>query len=169
MRLTGRRNSRAASSAPITHENVVQAGRHAGQRAHMEKVQGFCEADYPLNPVATRLVGRPHFYQSFRAAIPFAQHLAGLEQKFRPLAHGGAADGGAPRLSFAGELEVDHPEFCPSACDCPIVHPLLQRQSRYMSSNDGPARPTYLGGRMDLREGVRSLPWTAPSAARFQA
>jgi Rieske 2Fe-2S family protein len=40
---------------------------------------------------------------------------------------------------------------------CPIAHPLLQQQSHYLSGDNEPPRPTYLGGRMDLREGVSTL------------
>ena len=40
---------------------------------------------------------------------------------------------------------------------CPIVHPLLNKQSHYMSGDNEPPQPTYLGGRMDLRDGVKSL------------
>ena len=40
---------------------------------------------------------------------------------------------------------------------CPIVHPLLQKQSHYMSGDNEPPQPTYLGGRMDLRDGVQTL------------
>jgi Rieske 2Fe-2S family protein len=40
---------------------------------------------------------------------------------------------------------------------CPIAHPLLNKHSHYLSGDNEPPRPTYLGGRMDLREGVRTL------------
>jgi Rieske 2Fe-2S family protein len=40
---------------------------------------------------------------------------------------------------------------------CPVAHPLLSRHSHYMSGDNEPAQPTWLGGRMDLREGVESL------------
>jgi Rieske 2Fe-2S family protein len=40
---------------------------------------------------------------------------------------------------------------------CPIVHPLLQKQSHYLSGDNEPPQPTYLGGRMDLRDGISTL------------
>src|SRR5690242_21148044 len=40
---------------------------------------------------------------------------------------------------------------------CPIVHPLLQKHSHYLSGDNEPPQPTYLGGRMDLRDGVKTL------------
>jgi len=40
---------------------------------------------------------------------------------------------------------------------CPIAHPLLNKQSHYMSGDNEPPRPTYLGGSMELRDGVATL------------
>jgi Rieske 2Fe-2S family protein len=47
---------------------------------------------------------------------------------------------------------------------CPIVHPLLQKQSHYMSGDNEPPQPTYLGGRMDLRDGIKTLSMDGDSA-----
>ena len=40
---------------------------------------------------------------------------------------------------------------------CPFAHPQLQRYSHYLSGVNEPARPTYLGGRMELKPGVSTL------------
>ena len=40
---------------------------------------------------------------------------------------------------------------------CPGVHPALQRLSHFLSSENEPANPSYLGGSMDLREGIDTL------------
>ena len=40
---------------------------------------------------------------------------------------------------------------------CPGVHPALQRLSHFLSSENEPANPSYLGGWMDLREGIETL------------
>jgi len=40
---------------------------------------------------------------------------------------------------------------------CPGVHPALQRLSHFLAGENEPANPTYLGGWMDLREGVETL------------
>ena len=37
---------------------------------------------------------------------------------------------------------------------CPGVHPALQKLSHYLSGENEPASPSYLGGRMRLREGI---------------
>ena len=40
---------------------------------------------------------------------------------------------------------------------CPGVHPALQKLSHYLSGENEPARTSYLGGRMRLREGIGTL------------
>ena len=40
---------------------------------------------------------------------------------------------------------------------CPVAHPLLHEQSHYMSGENDAPRATWLGGRMDLRDGVETL------------
>ena len=49
---------------------------------------------------------------------------------------------------------------------CPIAHPLLNQQSHYMSGDNEPPQPTYLGGRMELRDGRADAPLGRPDAAR---
>jgi glycine betaine catabolism A len=51
---------------------------------HMEKVQGFREEDYPLNALETAVWDGHIFINLSPRPAPFAQHLAGLDQKFRP-------------------------------------------------------------------------------------
>ena len=43
---------------------------------HMEKVQGFCEADYPLKTIATALWDGHIFFNFSAHPIPFAQHIS---------------------------------------------------------------------------------------------
>ncbi len=40
---------------------------------------------------------------------------------------------------------------------CPVIHPVLNRLSFYMSGENEPLQPTYMGGRMDLRDGVETM------------
>ena len=60
-------NSTGASSANTMRWTYKLDGTLANA-PHMEKVEGFREADYPLNSVATADLGRPHLHQSFGAA-----------------------------------------------------------------------------------------------------
>jgi Rieske 2Fe-2S family protein len=40
---------------------------------------------------------------------------------------------------------------------CPNAHPLLNKRSHYLSGENEAPRPGYLGGRMQLRDGVETL------------
>jgi glycine betaine catabolism A len=123
---------------------------------HMERVQGFCEADYPLNAIATAIWDGHIFINLSAHPIPFPQHLAGLDQKFRPwgMDELQLVERRVYQLKANWKLIIQNYSEC---LHCPIVHPLLQKHSHYMSGDNEPPQPTYLGGRMDLREGVKSL------------
>ena len=130
---------------------------------HMEKVSGFCEADYPLNPVACEVWDGHIFINLSARPILFADHLAGLDQKFRPWRMDELimVERRVYQLRANWKLIIQNYSEC---LHCPIVHPLLQKHSHYMSGDNEPPRPTYLGGRMDLRDGVKSLTMTGASA-----
>jgi Rieske 2Fe-2S family protein len=123
---------------------------------HMEKVEGFREADYPLKRVATALWDGHIFINLSAHPIPFAEHLAGLDEKFRPwrMEELQMVERRIYQLNANWKLIIQNYSEC---LHCPIVHPLLQKFSHYMSGDNEPPQPTYLGGRMDLREGVKSL------------
>jgi len=40
---------------------------------------------------------------------------------------------------------------------CPNLHPALNKLSHYLSGENEPLHPTYMGGRMDLRPGIETL------------
>lgn len=123
---------------------------------HMEKVQGFCEADYPLNGIATAVWDGHIFINLSAHPAPFDEHLAGLDAKFRPwrMAELQMVERRIYHLKANWKLIIQNYSEC---LHCPIVHPLLQKHSHYMSGDNEPPQPTYLGGRMDLREGVQTL------------
>ena len=52
---------------------------------------------------------------------------------------------------------------------CPGVHPALQKLSHFLSGENEPANPSYLGGRMDLRDGIETLSMDGKRAARLPA
>jgi Rieske 2Fe-2S family protein len=126
---------------------------------HMEKVSGFREADYPLNAVACAVWDGHIFINLSAHPVPFSEHLAGLDQKFRPwrMEELQLVERRLYQLKANWKLIIQNYSEC---LHCPIVHPLLQKHSHYMSGNNEPPQPTYLGGRMDLREGVKSLTMT---------
>ena len=123
---------------------------------HMEKVQDFREADYPLNRIATALWDGHIFINLSAHPIPFSEHLAGLDKKFLPwrMEELQMVERRVYHLKANWKLIIQNYSEC---LHCPNVHPLLQKHSHYMSGDNEPPQPTYLGGRMDLREGVQSL------------
>ena len=129
---------------------------------NMEKVEGFRMEDYPLGSVATATWDGHIFINLSTKPVPFDQHLAGLDKKFAPwrmnelkrverrVYHAKANW----KLIFQNYSECLH---------CPIAHPLLNKLSHYMSGDNEPPQPTYLGGRMDLRPGVTTLSMSGAS------
>ena len=148
-----------------TFSGSIQCGYHAWtykldggllRAPHMEKVEGFCEADYPLNHVAAEVWDGHIFINLSAHPMPFSEHLAGLDQKFRPwrMEELQLVERRVYHLKANWKLIIQNYSEC---LHCPIVHPLLNKQSHYMSGDNAPPQPTYLGGRMDLRDGVKSL------------
>ena len=123
---------------------------------HMEKVEGFREVDYPLRAVATAVWDGHVFINLSERPAPFADHLAGLPGKFRPwgMEELRRVERRVYALKANWKLIIQNYSEC---LHCPIVHPLLQKQSHYMSGDNEPPQPSYLGGRMDLRDGVKTL------------
>ncbi len=40
---------------------------------------------------------------------------------------------------------------------CPTLHPTLNKRAHYLSGENEPLHPTYMGGRMDLNDGVETM------------
>jgi Rieske 2Fe-2S family protein len=123
---------------------------------HMDGVEGFREADYPLRRVAVAEWDGHVFLNLADAPAPLSDQLAGLPEKFRPwrMEELRMVERRSYSLRANWKLVVQNYSEC---LHCPIAHPLLQQQSHYLSGDNEPPRPTYLGGRMDLREGVSTL------------
>lgn len=148
-----------------TFKGSIQCGYHAWtyglngallNAPHMEKVVGFCEADYPLNGIAAEVWDGHIFINLSQHPLAFAEHLAGLDVKFRPwrMEELEMVERRNYLLKANWKLILQNYSEC---LHCPIVHPLLQKLSHYMSGDNEPPQPTYLGGRMDLRDGIRTM------------
>ena len=122
----------------------------------MEKVVGFRQEEHALGAVATAVWDGHVFVCLAAEPPPFAEHLAGLERKFAPWAMGELrrAERRVYALHANWKLVIQNYSEC---LHCPIVHPLLHRQSHYMSGDNEPPQPTWLGGSMELRDGVSTL------------
>ena len=123
---------------------------------HMEKVRGFREADFPLQRVATAVWDDHIFINLSPNPLPFEQHLAGLDRKFRPwrMEELKLVERKVYALKANWKLVIQNYSEC---LHCPNAHPLLSKKSHYLSGENEPPQPTYLGGRMELREGVATL------------
>jgi Rieske 2Fe-2S family protein len=122
----------------------------------MDKVLGFRESDYPLRRVATSVWDGHIFINLSEVPLSFESHIAGLARKFRPwrMEELKRVERKVYQLQANWKLVIQNYSEC---IHCPIAHPLLNKQSHYMSGDNEPPRPTYLGGSMELREGVKTL------------
>ena len=169
------RGTRICKAARGTFPGKIQCPYHAWTYAYegalikaplMEKTPGFCTADHRLGSVAVDTWDGHIFIHFGLEPPPLAQHLADLPARFRPwrmeelrLAH---------EITYPiranWKLVIQNYSEC---IHCPLLHPQLQQLSHYMSGENVPPHPAYLGGRMDLRDGVRTLaragsgPWDA--------
>ncbi len=123
---------------------------------HMDQVKDFREADYPLGSVQLAEWDGNYFMNLADAPSPFAEHLAGLDQRFRPYRMAELRRG-ARRVYTADanwKLVVQNYSEC---LHCPIAHPQLARLSHYLSGDNEAPQPSYLGGRMELKDGIASM------------
>ena len=123
---------------------------------HMEKVAGFRESDYPLASVHTAIWDGHIFINLSGNPVPFEEHLAGLKEKFRPwrMEELQLVERRVYNVAANWKLIIQNYSEC---LHCPIAHPQLQKHSHYMSGDNDPPAATFLGGRMDLRDGVSTL------------
>ena len=122
----------------------------------MDDVPHFRKEDYPLHRGGAGPLGRAHLPQLLGQPAAARDQLAGLPEKFRPWGMGDC--GWARRIVYDvaanWKLIIQNYSEC---LHCPGVHPALQRLSHFLTGENEPANPSYLGGRMDLREGIETL------------
>jgi len=122
----------------------------------MDKVEGFRECDYPLVRVHTAEWDGHLFISLADEPPPFEAHLAGLDRKFRPwrMAELRRVERRLYHLNANWKLIIQNYSEC---LHCPVAHPLFNRYSHYLSGENEPPGPSWLGGRMDLKDGIKSL------------
>ena len=123
---------------------------------HMDKVEGFCEKDWPLNPVHVATWDGNVFINLAEKPIPFAQHLNGVDTRFANWRMGELKSVAKKvyQLKANWKLVIQNYHEC---LHCPIAHPQLNRISHYMSGDNEPPQPTWLGASMDLLPGFNTL------------
>jgi Rieske 2Fe-2S family protein len=132
---------------------------------HMEKVTGFRNQDFPLLPVAVGEWDGHFFLNISESPSPLAEQLDDLPGRFAPwhMAELARVERRVYDLKANWKLVIQNYSEC---LHCPIVHPQLQKYSHYMSGDNAPAHPSYMGGRMGLREGIATLSTDGTMAGR---
>jgi len=155
------REDRAGQTA-CGHVTVIQCPYHAWTYGldgrligapHMDEVQGFHKADYPLHAVNLALWEGFIFVNLARASAP-------LEEWFAPLA-GKFTHWNLPKLRSAKRTEYDVRanwklifENYSECYHCPGVHPMLSKVSPYDSSENDLCEGPFLGGFMSITKGA---------------
>ena len=130
-------------------------GRLAGA-PHMDGTLGFSRADYPLGAVRTG-VWDGHVFISLDADGPsLDSHLGDLRAKFRDWTMSDLRVAARQTYDVRAnwKLIVQNYNEC---LHCPTLHPALNRLSHYLSGENEPLQGTYMGGRMDLNDGVQTM------------
>ena len=132
---------------------------------HMDDVPHFSKADYPLHRVGAAVWDGHIFLNLDPRATPLEQQLGPLPAKFRAWGMAGLRLGHRIVYDVRAnwKLIVQNYNEC---LHCPNLHPALNKLSHYLSGENEPLQPTYMGGRMDLRPGVEtmSMDGTCPRA-----
>jgi Rieske 2Fe-2S family protein len=124
---------------------------------HMEDVPHFHRADYPLQSVhVSEWDGHVFLNLSAAPASTLVEQLGPLVDKFRAWR--------MPDLRLGRRIVYDVKanwkliiQNYNECLHCPNLHPALNKLSHYLSGENEPLRPSYMGGRMDLRPGVDTL------------
>ena len=122
----------------------------------MEKTTGFDKDEHPLHSVMVDTWDGHVFVHPSPPGRSLAHQLDDLPEKF---AAWGMADlRRAHRIVYSlrtnWKLVIQNYSEC---LHCPLLHPQLNQISHFMSGENDPPHPAYLGGRMDLRDGFETL------------
>ena len=159
------RGTRLCTEATGTFGGSIQCPYHAWTYGldgrllgapHMDDVPHFRKEDYPLRKVHADTWDGHVFLNLTESPRRLAEQLGELVPKFRSwrmeelrLGHRITYD-----VKANWKLVIQNYNEC---LHCPNLHPALNKLSHYLSGENEPLRPTYMGGRMDLRPGVATL------------
>ena len=159
------RGTRLCTEAEGTFAGGIQCPYHAWTydlegrligAPHMDEVPHFRRDAYPLHAAHADVWDGHIFLNLAPDPAPLAEQLGPLPAKFRAwqmqdlrLGHRIVYD-----VRANWKLIVQNYSEC---LHCPNLHPALNRLSHYLSGENEPLRPTYMGGVMDLRPGIETL------------
>jgi Rieske 2Fe-2S family protein len=123
---------------------------------HMDEVPHFQKAEYPLHQVTVDTWDGHLFLNLDAGAAPLSTQLVDLPGKFRSWRMQDLRLGARIVYDVKAnwKLIVQNYNEC---LHCPNLHPALNKLSHYLSGENEPLQATYMGGRMDLRPGVKTL------------
>src|SRR4029077_17994215 len=112
--------------------------------------------DYQLHRAAVGIWDGHIFLNLGENPVPLEQQLEGLDQRFRPWGMDQLRVGKRVVYDVSANWKLIIHNY--SEClHCPGVHPALQKLSHYLSGENEPARESYLGGTLRLREGISTF------------
>ena len=122
----------------------------------MDRAVGFCREDYSLQHAALEVWGGSIFLNLHEQPRPLMDQVATLDDRFGLWRMNDLRVGKRVIYDVAANWKLIIHNY--SEClHCPGVHPALQKLSHYLSSENEPAEPGVLGGRMRLRDGIGTL------------
>jgi Rieske 2Fe-2S family protein len=123
---------------------------------HMDGTAGFCRDEIALGNVAADVWEGHVFVTLAPGPPPLRDQIGQLAEKFRPWQMFELRR--AYRVTYDvkanWKLLISNYSEC---LHCPIIHPGLQKLSHYMTGDNDPATPSWLGGRMELRPEVGTM------------
>ncbi len=143
---------------------ALDDGRLTGA-PHMGQTEGFCLDDHGLGRVACA-EWEGHLFISLADDPPaLAEQLGDLPRLLAPwpMAELRRVHRIVYEVAANWKLIIQNYSEC---LHCPIIHPRLQQLSHYLSGENAPPHPGYLGGSMELRPEIESLtmdgksPWS---------
>lgn len=122
---------------------------------HMDQPD-FCRENYPLHGIPAEIWDGHVFVNLDRNAPPLAAQLGDLQGKFDAWRVGELRM--AARKTYDVKcnwklLVINYNE----CLHCPILHPLLNRMTHYLSGENDPPAAGYIGGSMEFRQGVETM------------
>ncbi len=159
------RGTRLCTEAEGRFEGRIQCGYHGWSYGldgallgapHMEGAAGFCRQDFPLHRVHVDTWAGHIFVNLSRNPVPLRSQLADLPEKFAPWR--------MEELSMSRRIVYDVRANWKliilnySEClHCPILHPLLNQWTDYLSGDNEPANESYMGGSMLFKAGAETM------------
>jgi Rieske 2Fe-2S family protein len=122
----------------------------------MDGSPGFDREEFPLNAVRAEVWDGFVFVSLAKAGPSLRDQLGDVPAKFRSWQMAGLTRGHQITYDVAAnwKLVVQNYNEC---LHCPTLHPALNRLSHYLSGENEPFRPNYMGGRMDLNDGAMTM------------